>query len=270
MTKKLMVLFSFLLLNAAIMAQALSIPFTVSDGTSDGKAVLHFGIAPTATDGLDTGLDEQALPPLPPSGVFDARFVLPSPSTDASMKDFRTGATPFTGSKTYKMSFQVGAGTGITLSWNLPAGVTAVLQDLFGGVIVNVNVPVGPGTYVVSNAAITSLNLIVTYTGAAATGISDNMKSATKFELAQNYPNPFNPSTMIAFSLPSESRVTLEVFNTLGQKITTLVNNETKVAGAYETSFSGAGLNSGLYFARIEAKSANKTYVQVRKMVLMK
>jgi len=70
--------------------------------------------------------------------------------------------------------------------------------------------------------------------------------------------------------LSSLSKVTLEVYNTLGQKITTLVNNETKSAGAYETSFSGAGLNSGLYFARIEVKSGNKSFVQVRKMVLMK
>jgi hypothetical protein len=90
-----------------------------------------------------------------------------------------------------------------------------------------------------------------------------------EFALAQNYPNPFNPSTKIEYSLPVEARVTLEVYSTLGEKVATLVN-ETQTAGVYEATFSAANLNSGLYLVRIEAQANKESFIQVRKMVLMK
>lgn len=91
------------------------------------------------------------------------------------------------------------------------------------------------------------------------------------FVLYQNYPNPFNPTTKIKFTIPvtlSEvdgSPVTLKIYDVLGKKVATLVN-EAKSTGEYEIEFSGAGLTSGIYFYKLSVGSFNET----KKMVLMK
>lgn len=85
------------------------------------------------------------------------------------------------------------------------------------------------------------------------------------FILEQNHPNPFNPSTKIKFDLPQNTMVELKVYNTIGQFITTLVNEE-KPAGTYEVDFNAADLPSGVYMYRIKALD----YVQTRKMLLIK
>ncbi len=87
----------------------------------------------------------------------------------------------------------------------------------------------------------------------------------TDYTLYQNYPNPFNPSTTIRFSIPEESFVTLKVFNSLGEEITTLIN-ENIIAGNYEVEFDAADLPSGIYFYRLQTGS----FVETKKMVLMK
>ncbi len=85
------------------------------------------------------------------------------------------------------------------------------------------------------------------------------------FALEQNYPNPFNPSTIIDFALPRPEHVTLEVFNVLGQKVATLVN-ETRQAGYYREKFNGAGLASGIYFYQMS--SGGLTFL--KKMLMIK
>ncbi len=99
------------------------------------------------------------------------------------------------------------------------------------------------------------------------TGVAENSDASTprNFQLQQNYPNPFNPSTTIRYGLPSRSNMTLTVFNTLGQSVSTLVNGEQE-AGYHEVRFDGSGLSSGVYFYRIEAGS----FVETRKLVLLK
>ncbi len=86
-----------------------------------------------------------------------------------------------------------------------------------------------------------------------------------KYELAQNFPNPFNPNTSIRFSLPETGNVKLTVYNMLGQKIATLVN-EVKEAGTHIINFNAEELNSGVYIYRIECNGFN----EVRKMTLIK
>ena len=93
-----------------------------------------------------------------------------------------------------------------------------------------------------------------------------------KFYLSQNYPNPFNPSTKIKYSIPNVtlsgvegSRVTLKVFDVLGNEVATLVN-EYRNAGNYEFDFNAASLSSGIYFYRLSASS----FVQTKKMILIK
>ena len=86
------------------------------------------------------------------------------------------------------------------------------------------------------------------------------------FALHQNYPNPFNPQTMISYSLPRASTITLKVFDVLGRGIATLVNNERNAAGDHEVSFDATNLPSGVYFYRLEAEK----YVATKEMVLIK
>jgi hypothetical protein len=92
-----------------------------------------------------------------------------------------------------------------------------------------------------------------------------------KYDLGQNYPNPFNPLTRIFYSLPELSKVQLEIFNTLGQKVSTLVSGE-KESGYYTIEWN-AGVSSGLYFYRLIATSVSepgKIFTQVRKMLLVR
>jgi hypothetical protein len=85
------------------------------------------------------------------------------------------------------------------------------------------------------------------------------------YSLGQNYPNPFNPVTEISYSIPRAERVSLRVFNLLGQEVAVLVDG-TKPAGAYKVSFDGSQLPSGVYMYRLETDS----YSMSKKMVLMK
>lgn len=86
------------------------------------------------------------------------------------------------------------------------------------------------------------------------------------FYLEQNYPNPFNPSTSIAFALAKAGEVKLEIFNALGQRITTLVNGRMP-AGQHSATWEARDVPSGIYFYKLEAGGA---FSQTRKMVLMK
>ncbi len=86
------------------------------------------------------------------------------------------------------------------------------------------------------------------------------------FTLQQNFPNPFNPETKIRFELPKPENVTLKVFNSLGQQVAILANNESTTAGYKEVSFNGANFPSGVYFYSITAGD----YSQTRKMILIK
>ncbi|MDD3732136.1 MAG: S8 family serine peptidase [candidate division Zixibacteria bacterium] len=87
----------------------------------------------------------------------------------------------------------------------------------------------------------------------------------TGFQLAQNYPNPFNPRTMIEFSLPVRSNIKLEIYNILGQKVTTLLEQPLK-AGTYKVDFDGSNYASGIYFYRLKTDD----YQLTRKMMLLK
>jgi hypothetical protein len=87
----------------------------------------------------------------------------------------------------------------------------------------------------------------------------------TEFALEQNYPNPFNPSTVIEFAVPKEARVRLDVYNLLGQKIATLVD-ENLTAGYYTRQFNGTGVASGLYFYRLSTNDVSF----LKKMMLVK
>lgn len=94
---------------------------------------------------------------------------------------------------------------------------------------------------------------------------TDGMSPYT-YSLQQNYPNPFNPATTINFSLAKVSAVRLTVFNILGQKVATLVNNALLQAGNHSVLFDAGRLATGAYFYRIEAGE----FTSIKKMMLLK
>jgi len=90
------------------------------------------------------------------------------------------------------------------------------------------------------------------------------------YALEQNYPNPFNPSTQINFSLAVDSKVSLTVFDVLGQELASLINGNL-AAGSHELNFNASNLNSGVYFYRIDAAGVDGTnFSSVKKMILTK
>lgn len=95
-----------------------------------------------------------------------------------------------------------------------------------------------------------------------------------EFRMAQNYPNPFNPTTRLSFDVAKESRVSIEVYNMLGQKIRTLLDNERLEPGVYDHIIwdakddAGNSIANGIYYLVFTAKDHN--FRQVRKMVFMK
>ena len=98
------------------------------------------------------------------------------------------------------------------------------------------------------------------------------MKRVFQKKLSQNYPNPFNPTTTIRFGLPNESYVTLEIYNSLGQLVQTLVN-EVMSAHYYEVKWEAGKNPTGLYFYKIIAtdiNNPNNKLIQTKKMMLVK
>jgi hypothetical protein len=96
-------------------------------------------------------------------------------------------------------------------------------------------------------------------------GIDDVADVPSKFSLAQNYPNPFNAQTRIEYSLASPSQVTLEIYDILGRKLETLVN-EIQQPGSQSVIWDAEDMPSGIYFYRIQAGD----FVETLKMNLMK
>lgn len=107
---------------------------------------------------------------------------------------------------------------------------------------------------------------IVTIKYAQTTGVVNNGTGIpSAYALKQNYPNPFNPSTNIEFNISKNGPVKLQVYNSLGKVVSTLVEGELK-AGSYTVRFSGAGLTSGVYFYMLQAEGFSET----KKMLLVK
>ncbi len=94
---------------------------------------------------------------------------------------------------------------------------------------------------------------------------TENSAEATPTVLEQNYPNPFNPVTRIACNVPVDGEVTLEVFNILGERVTTLVSGW-HPAGPLTVTWDGGSFASGVYLYRISAG----TYHETKKMILLK
>jgi len=127
----------------------------------------------------------------------------------------------------------------------------------------------------VTSLAIVGTQLFAGTTGAGvwsqslsqlATAVNENKSNRpAAYSLSQNYPNPFNPSTTISYELPSSSRVTLKIFNLLGQEIATLVDGQ-QDAGSHSLQWNAANVSSGVYFYRLQTEN----FSQTKKLMLLK
>lgn len=212
---------------AKVLAELNTLTFTDASGN---QRTLLFGSA------TKNGNEFFELPPVPPAGIFDARFASQRMVTTADEAIALASAI-------YP----------IAVRWNVTApGDFAVLAD-------GKEIPVhGEGSTTIARPAILSLR------------IGLNAELPREFHLSQNFPNPFNPTTTFRYALPVESHTSLIVYNILGEEVRTLVN-EMQEAGfkAVEwnaTNNSGQPVGSGVYFCRIQAGS----FVQHRKMLLLK
>jgi len=98
------------------------------------------------------------------------------------------------------------------------------------------------------------------------TGIEDEQNNLPEsFSLQQNYPNPFNPSTTFRYSIPTQSKVMIKVYDLLGNEIATLMDEEKQV-GTYDLMWNAANLPSGVYFYQLKAGS----YADTKKMILVR
>ena len=121
--------------------------------------------------------------------------------------------------------------------------------------------------------SLTTIDIMVTaYVSDESVGVEgkNNEQLPLTFDFKQNYPNPFNPTTTISYQVPHQSDVRIDIYNTLGQKVRTLMNDR-KQPGVYEAAWdgkndSGARVGSGVYLYRMVAGD----FVKIRKMILMK
>ena len=174
-----------------------------------------------------------------------------------------TGFTPISSSYLYDIT-----SNNFTMKGNLPINLMAASgghtildsrapdEEIVQHVVLAGGITTGP--------ALSAQTWIFTDT-VTVVGINDPEVLPNNFFLEQNFPNPFNPSTTISFSIPEQSLVKLEVFNTLGEKVTTLVN-ENLSKGNYKYSWDATELSSGIYFYRMETA----TFSQSKKMLLIK
>lgn len=102
--------------------------------------------------------------------------------------------------------------------------------------------------------------------GTLVTDVTRPLEGPRDFALHQNYPNPFNPTTKIRFSLSHKARVTLKVYNMLGQPVSTLLAGQLYSTGEHEVTFDAKKLPNGIYYYKMEAGSS----VDIKKMTVLK
>ncbi|MBI4547593.1 MAG: T9SS type A sorting domain-containing protein [Ignavibacteriae bacterium] len=179
------------------------------------------------------------LPPRPPAGVFDVRF-----HDDHFIQTVEAGAS-------MRSAVEISAAAyPLRVEWKIQS--SSVHSSLFVGDQVYALSVDGAAT--VSNS---HSQIVLELNGSP--GLPE------QFALEQNYPNPFNPATVIRYSLPVNSFVTLQVYNVLGQEVATLVN-EKREAGRYEVRWNASGLPSGVYYYRLRTP----TFSKVHKMMLLR
>jgi len=262
-------LITLVFLNNSI-GQVINIPIKISDGISGDT--LRFGLDPAATNGIDILLNENELPPLPPSGIFDARFTgsgltPPVPIGNGLKNDYREGSSGYYGEKKHRIKYQTGSGSVILINWwNLPSEISIRIQDVINGSLIDTTIT-GSGSYRITNPlGFSSMYLTVIYSFITSVSFNTiNQDSPFNLTLLQNFPNPFNPVTNIKYYLPVEGNVKLSVYNSSGHLVKILIDSYIP-AGFHEQNFNASDLPSGVYYYKIQAAKFSDS----KRMLLLK
>lgn len=259
------------------------------------KDTLVFGAGETATKCVDSVWGEEERPPTPPAGVLDDRFVGNTSaerecigqglrtsfhpgdlSASATLDTFVVKFQPTTQDSDFIVSWFAN-GTDNTMSTMLNSCIikgldpTPATVDMMTGSSFNLTAELGASadSYPVQFKIYASWKPIIT-------GISQqNSPLPATFGLKQNYPNPFNPTTNISFAVKENAFTTITIFNILGQKIATLVEQQMN-PGTFTTRWNGVddrgvSVSSGVYYVRMNASyGSGENFTEMRKIVLMK
>jgi hypothetical protein len=247
---RILILVSLGLILASSMTLAqvpdVELSLTVSDGAG-GTQELKFGLDPVATDTIDTPLGEAELPPPPPIGVFDTRFIGSDIAVEIGqglVKDYRQGDSTTVGTRVHEILYQVGTGTAITVSWGFPETVEGRLQDIITGDIVD-TVMAGSGSYTVVNpGAISKLKMTVTYSFTA--------PSAPVLVSPPNGTVVQDDSVQVTWSrsTPAVSRYWCEIATD------SLFNFRVADSSATDTVYTFTGLTNNSHWWRVKAGNA--------------
>lgn len=235
-------------------AAHISFNFNISEANT---ATYIAGIYAGATIGTDPELGESLMPPLPPAGASDIRFI------NADNEEVNMDIRPENESGKYQYNMKITSDKKLSFipvfNGNIEATIsynnqTVTLQNN-GEITLPAKIDNGIVQVVISTDGITSV---------------ENSEMPTEFNLYSNYPNPFNPSTNIKFDLPETSDIRLTVYDILGNEIIRLAEG-TVNAGIYNKTFDASGLSSGIYLLKMDAKGiSGKNYNKITKMILMK
>ncbi len=262
---------------------------TVTSTKLKGDSTHAWWFNPADGTTIDLGIQSRASHNYTPASgdwvlVLDAKVMnYPPPGVDLSLTPPSPPllATPANGA--------TGVATNPTFAWNPSTGATSyrlqVSQDSsWGTTVINQSgIPTTSyhATGLANNtqyfwrarasneAGVSSFSNTWSFT-TVVTGISDNIKAPRILQLNQNYPDPFNPLTTISYDIPYATYVTLEVLNTLGQRVRTLVSR-IQEPGSHSVSWDGSDnmghkVSSGMYLCRLQVEKV----VSVRKMLVLR
>lgn len=251
-------------------------PATRGDGTD---ATAPFGK-------LDSNYCEFELPPVPYVDVFDARWTIPNRNgVDRNIYPFSTDP----GEAIYRARFQAGGETGqssayypVSISWcrdRIPAtdaanpGSYYIRDDISNGAIFSYNMKTGEGrsaadvihktdgscdTIIISRDALKGFIIVYDYT----TSVDDEDVFAGGLAISKSVPNPFATATNITFTVPGLNMVSVEIFDALGNRVATLVN-EVLSAGQHTIEWdgtaNGTSVANGMYTVRVSDGTATAT-----------
>ncbi len=234
--------------------------FSIGEKDNLGRfIILFFGQDLTAGNGIDPFLNEFDFP-MNSDSIFDARYILPENGAQ-TLTDMRNS---FDAKIEWKLSMKkFDESFPITLNWSpfeLPEGKFFITD----GKNFNANMKEEYQVILYENNFDT---VKIIYERDVPVNILNNESefSNMNYELYQNYPNPFNPVTKIKFQLKESGKVTLEIFNILGEKVSDLINGNYS-QGNYEVEFNGKHFASGVYIYRLQINE----FVKSKKMLLLK
>ncbi|MFQ5584192.1 MAG: T9SS type A sorting domain-containing protein, partial [Calditrichia bacterium] len=224
-------------------------PALVISDSSNAAQTLYFGVE---LDNPDSKLS-YSMPPLPPAGAFDARFDGDYRISEDDVPDESEGEGLIIRIQSSKFPVTLQAD-------NLPEldGSSYIVQEILSGEKGKEYRLDEQGSVVITNPKVKMLKL------------RKGELVPESFTVDQNYPNPFNPTTTIRYGIPQNEKVEVIIFNTLGQKVRTLVS-ATQESGYYEVLWDGKNdlhqqVGSGIYFYSVRAGEASA----VKKMILLK